>query len=208
MAIWLVSSFQFLCFFLHLSILYVAFYYLPYIPTCFTRFCVCRFCYRTYPLANLVFIFRRFFVFSCSTYFFSVFLSLSLSHAGRRILVLYFLLSLLPAPTYSRSKSLDLFSFISFFLSSPDILSRIFHDYPFLDPFFLFYFSFASFRIFRIRFSACTLYVSLLFTHRSLSPPPHPSVRFIPLLSTILPRQPPFLIPLSASPSSIYFDRS
>lgn len=174
---------------------------------------VSPFCCRTYPSAILVFIVRRFFIFSRGTRFFP---SFSFSPAGLRVLVLYFLLplplTLSPAPV-SPSISFPL-SISVFFLSSPDILSRIFHDYPFLDPFFLFYLSFASFRILRIRFSAHTLYVSLLFTHRS-RPPLGLTLRFVlspvsPSLSPPLPRLPPSLIPLSlsASPSSIYFDRS
>lgn len=49
-----------------------------------------------------------------------------------------------------------------YFFSFPDILSRIFHDYPLFGLFFfLFYLSFASFRIFRTRFCARPFSISL-----------------------------------------------
>lgn len=73
-----------LLFFLFAPTLPYMLLYPPYIPTCFSRFSASPFCYRTYPSAILVFIFRRLFVFSHSIHFFlslSLFLFLTLVFA-------------------------------------------------------------------------------------------------------------------------------
>lgn len=136
MAIPLVSSFQSLCFssFLHL------------------RYLICFSTHRTFlrvsrdsPLLlfviELILQLSLFLSFAASLYsltaptFFCLSLSLSLSHASLRILVLYFLLSLPLTPSHSRSRSLDLFPSISFFfiLRHPQShLSRLPFPRPFL----------------------------------------------------------------------------
>lgn len=190
---------------------YVAVPEQSYIPTCFSRSSASPFCCRTYPpgypcfyLSPPLYIPSQRLLFFC--------LSLSLFPVSPRVLVLYFLLPLPPTPSYPPDLGPSIFFPLSLFFSSHSPTSLVASFTTTLSSTLSFYLTShlplsASFE---------SAFPRALFTSRSfscvvpalLSLTPRFVLSFFSAPASSPSRPPPPLIPLAASPSSIYFDRS